>query len=302
VRNRRLLAAAVLVPLLLTGCQVAAPGSDAGGPLRVVAAESMWGSLATQLGGTQVEVVSLISSPDVDPHSYEPTAVDARDVAVAQVLITNGLGYDTWASKLASADPSAGRRNIDVGTLVGLGVGANPHRWYSPTDVVRVADAITAAYISADPSAAAEFRALHDRLLGPGFATYRSMIADIRSRYSGVTVGASESIFAPLSAALGLRLITPPSFLRAISEGTDPTAADLLTISEQISGHRIAVYVENVQNRTPDVARQAEAAAAAGIPVVTITETLAPVSVTFQQWQTEQLGRLAAALKEALHR
>jgi zinc/manganese transport system substrate-binding protein len=270
--------------------------------LRVVAAESIWGSLAAQLGGGHVEVVSLISSPDVDPHSYEPTAADARSVAMAQLLLTNGLGYDTWATKLAAADPGAGRHTVDVGTTLGLATGANPHRWYSPSDVRRIIDAITSTYLAADPSDRDSFEALRSALVTTGFAAYDAALGAIRTKYRGVAVGASESIFSPLADDLGLRVLTPPSFLRAISQGIDPTAADQLLINDQITQHQIKVYVENVQNRTPDIARQAELAQANGIPVVDVTETLVPANATFQQWQTIQLQQLAAALAKATGR
>ncbi len=290
---------ALAVPVLLAGCQVAGPSPAAGDPIRVVAAESSWGSLAAQLGGTRVEVVSLVSSPNIDPHSYEPTSANARDVAISQVIITNGLGYDTWATKLAKANPNPERRIVDVGTVVGLSTGSNPHRWYSPTDVGLVINAITTAYIALDPADRANFEQLRQQLITGGFAQYNAALLAIRTSYAGVAVGASESIFAPLAQALGLNLITPISFLRAISEGTDPTVADQVTINTQLSQHLIKVYVENVQNRTPDVARQAELARANGIPVVAVTETLSPTSATFQQWQTDQLQKLAAALKQA---
>ncbi|HLX21207.1 MAG TPA: zinc ABC transporter substrate-binding protein, partial [Gaiellaceae bacterium] len=118
-------------------------------------------------------------------------------------------------------------------------------------------------------------------------------------KYHGVRVGASESIFAPLAQALGLDLITPYSFLKAISEGTEPTAADKTTIDRQIAKKQIAVWVYNSQNSTPDVARFTSAARKQGIPVTTITETLSPASATFEQWQSAQLRALEAALHEA---
>jgi zinc/manganese transport system substrate-binding protein len=115
-------------------------------------------------------------------------------------------------------------------------------------------------------------------------------------------VGASESIFEPLAQALGLKLVTPASFLKAISEGTEPTAADKTTVDRQIKSRRIKVWVFNSQNSTPDVARITGAARKKGIPVTTITETPAPASVRFQDWQSRQLEALAAALAKATGR
>src|SRR5436305_426444 len=84
---------------------VAAPAQ----PLRVVAAENFWGSIATQLGGNRVAVTSIISNPDTDPHDYEPTPADARTIASAHYVIMNGIGYDPWAPKLVAANPTSGR-------------------------------------------------------------------------------------------------------------------------------------------------------------------------------------------------
>jgi zinc/manganese transport system substrate-binding protein len=112
-------------------------------------------------------------------------------------------------------------------------------------------------------------------------------------------VGASESIVVYLCRALGLDLVTPPTFLRAISEGTDVSASDTSTIDRQIQDHRIAVYLENTQNLTPDVEAQVEAARAARIPLTQVTETLVPSTATFQAWQTAQLNSLDAALQRA---
>ena len=102
--------------------------------------------------------------------------------------------------------------------------------------------------------------------------------------------------------ALGLNLVTPASFLRAISQGTDVSAADKATIDAQISGKQIKVYVFNSQNSTPDVAAPVAAAKAAAIPVVAVTETLSPANATFQQWQSAQLQQLAAAMHQATGR
>ena len=63
-----------------------------------------------------------------------------------------------------------------------------------------------------------------------------------------------------LAPTLGLDLLTPPTFLKAISEGTDPTAADKATIDRQIAEKKIKVYVYNPQNATPDVQSQVDAA------------------------------------------
>ena len=105
-----------------------------------------------------------------------------------------------------------------------------------------------------------------------------------------------------LGQALGLDLLTPYSFLKAISEGTEPTAGDKTTIDRQIADKQIKVWVYNSQNSTPDVQRFTDEAHGKGIPVTTITETLSPATATFQAWQLAQLKALAAVLHKATGR
>jgi len=280
----------------------AATGTVGTTPLQVVAAENFWGTIAAQLGGDRVQVTSVITNPATDPHDYEPTAADARALAGAKLAIVNGIGYDPWAAKLLDANPVKGRVVLNVGDLVGISPGGNPHRWYSPADVHSVIAAIVRDYSKLDPKDASYFRQQRSRFETRGLATYNQLIATIRNRYHGVAVGASESIFAPLAQALGLKLVTPPSFLKAISEGTEPTAADKTTIDRQIAQHTIKVWIFNSQNSTPDVQRLTDAARRKAIPVTTITETLTPASATFQAWQSRQLEALRAALARATSR
>jgi zinc/manganese transport system substrate-binding protein len=195
-----------------------------------------------------------------------------------------------------SANPGSAQTVLTVGDLVGVAPGGNPHRWYSPANVRTVIDRISADYTAIDPGDAAYFKRQHDAVLNTNLKQYFDLIDQIKASYAGTPVGASESIFAPLAEATGLDLITPPSFLDAISEGGDPTAADKQTIDAQIADQKIKVYVYNSQNATPDVQRQVDAAKTNGIPVTTITETLSPAGATFQQWQVSQLSALRDAL------
>ena len=123
--------------LLLAGCarSTASPAISSAGKLPVVAAENFWGSIASQLGGSKVAVDSIIVNPNTDPHSYEATASDGAAIARSRMAIVNGIGYDGWASKLIAANPASGRVVLDVGKLLGLSEGENPHQWYSPSSV-----------------------------------------------------------------------------------------------------------------------------------------------------------------------
>ena len=295
----------VLVALTVTACSTSGSSSTAsssgsgGRTIQVVAAENFWGSIASQLGGSHVKVTSIIDNPDADPHDYEPTAANARTVAGAQYTIVNGIGYDAWADKLLSANPASGRTDLNVGDLVGIKPGGNPHRWYSPTDVHTVIEQITADYKKIDPADSADFDKLKTTFETQTLGTYNQLISDIKAKYAGTPIGASESIVSPLADGLGLKMLTPYSFLSAISEGSDPTAQDKATIDAQIKNKEIKVYVYNSQNATPDVQQQVDAAKAAGIPVATVTETLTPAGASFQEWQVRQLQDIQSALAKA---
>jgi zinc/manganese transport system substrate-binding protein len=297
------LAAVAALGLAASGCATTAPAAarPSGGKttIEVVAAENFWGSIAAQLGGDHVHVTSIITNPATDPHDYEPTAADARTIAGARLAIVNGIGYDAWANSLLSANPGDDRTELNVGDLVGIKPGGNPHRWYSPADVHQVIERITADYRKLDPKDAGYFDARKTTFETKTLATYNQLIAQIKAKYAGTPIGASESIVTPLAEGLGLKMLTPESFLDAISEGSDPTAHDKATIDKQITGKQIKIYVYNSQNATPDVQEQVKEAKMAGIPVTTVTETLSPAGASFQQWQVRQLQDIERTLAKA---
>jgi zinc/manganese transport system substrate-binding protein len=312
-RQRRLaapvaLATAALVlaalVLMLAGCDRSgtAPSRAGGGGFQVVAAENFWGSIAAQLAGTKASVTSIIVDPGTDPHSYEPNAQDARTMAGAQLAIVNGVGYDNWAPKLLAASPLRGRVVLNVGTLLALHDGDNPHQWYSPASVTRVVERIVADYDALKPSASAYFAQREHLFETRDLARYDALRKEIRAKYAGTPVGYSESIFRPLGEDLGLRLLTPYSFAKAIAEGGDASAQDKRATDTQARKRLIKIWVFNSQNVTPDVQRINDIARAEKIPIATVTETLSPASDSFEQWQVAELEGLAKALHEATGR
>ncbi|MGI8506735.1 MAG: metal ABC transporter solute-binding protein, Zn/Mn family, partial [Solirubrobacteraceae bacterium] len=276
------------VALCTAGCGEL-PASATVTGVRVVAAENSWGAVARQIGGDRASVTSIISSPAQDPHSYEPTAADARAMATAQLAIVNGLNYDPWAPKLLAADPVDGRVVLAVSSRLRLPAAANPHRWYDPSDVESVAGAIAGALERLDPRHAGYFAQRLRQFETSSLARYHALIATIRRRYAGVPVGASESVFALLAPALGVRLITPPGFMRATAEGAEVSAQDTASTERQLTSGAIKVWVYNAQNVTPEIQRLNGLARARRIPVATVTETLSPLGDSFAQWQVRQL-------------
>ncbi len=290
---------ALAVAAALAGCGAISSANPSG--VSVVAAENFWGSIAGQIAN-RASVQSIITNPAQDPHSYEPTANDARVLGTSQLAIVNGLDYDPWAPKLLAANPDSKRIVLDVGHRLGLHDGDNPHRWYDPADVIAVAQTIETDLARLDPKHAGYYARRLASFETSGLARYDSLIAQIKRRYAGVPVGASESIFSLQAPALGLNLVTPYTFMKAISEGTEVTAQDTITTQDQITRHQIKVWIYNAQNAAPEIERLNALARANHIPVATITETVTPAGATFEQWQVAQLERLERALHQATGR
>ena len=95
--------------------------------IQIVAAENFWGSLVSQIGGTHVQVLSIVSDPNADPHEYESNTANARAFATADYIVVNGAGYDEWANKLISAGIKPNAQVLNVANLIGQQNGDNPH-------------------------------------------------------------------------------------------------------------------------------------------------------------------------------
>ena len=290
-------------PLLVTVVVTAAacsgaPARRVGAPIRVVAAEGFWGSIAAQLGGSRVNVRSIVTDPSADPHDHESTAADARAVAGADDVIVNGAGYDPWVDRLVEANPRRGRVVLRVADLVGRHDGDNPHLWYSPAYVERTADRIAADFQRLDPRHGPEYAARR-LALARSMQPYRQLIETIRARWRGVRVGATETVFEYMAAALGLDLVSPRPFMRAVAEGNDPPASSAADFQRQLAGRTIDVLVFNAQTATAVTTNLERQARRRGIPTVAVTETMPRRFPTFQAWQTAQLRAVAGALELA---
>jgi len=221
-----------------------------------------------------------------------------RGFAEAGLVILNGAGYDDWGKKLLDANPASARHVLTVADLLGKKVGDNPHFWYSPAYVVKVADRITAQYKSIDSADASYFDQLRTKF-AMALQPYTDEIATIKHKYAGTPVGATESIFVYLAAALGLNLTTPAEFMNAVAEGNDPPASAVVDFQAQISANQIKVLVYNVQTTAAVTTTVKGLAASHNIPSVGVSETLLPENLTFQDWQLRQLTSLEAALSKS---
>jgi zinc/manganese transport system substrate-binding protein len=285
----------LVLTLLLAGC--GSRTASTSGRVNVVAAENVYGNIASQIGGPHVSVTSILTDPNADPHLFEPRTSNGLAVARAKVVLQNGLGYDAFMTKLENAAPSKNRIVVTMADVLGVhGKDANPHLWYDVPRLDRIAGSIATALEHADPRRAAAYRAGLARVEG-SLGPLRREVAAIRARHHGAPVAYTEPVPGYLVAAAGLDNLAPESFTRALEAGTEPVPAAVSAMDELVAKHRIRALLYNSQAVSPITSRLRDSARTAGIPVVPVTETL-PAGLTFQQWQLRQARALSAALEQ----
>jgi len=297
--------ATVLVALIVSGAfagiyllnYTTSSTTSSSGVIHVVAAENFWGSLITQLGGTRVSVMSIVSDPNADPHEYESNTANAIAIANAQLVIVNGAGYDTWAQQLIASSNAPNQVVLNVQELINQTGDANPHFWYSPAYVNETVKAMYQDLVSIDSSHASYYTQQYNALKA-SLAEYYGRIAEIKQQFGGVKVASTESIFAYLANATGLDLVSPPAFMEAVAEGNDPPAQSIVQFDQLITNGTVKVLVYNAQTVTPLTQSTKALAAQHNIPIVPVTETIQPPDVSFQVWMNAQLIVLQNALNQ----
>jgi zinc/manganese transport system substrate-binding protein len=263
--------------------------------IQVVAAENFWGSLMQQLGGNRINVTSIVTDPNADPHEYESNAYDARAIANANIVIVNGVGYDDWALKLISANNNPNQTVLNVGDLLGRANGTNPHLWYNPTYVNTTVKQMYLDLVKADPSHASYYAQRYANLTA-SLAQVDGRMAEIKQQFAGTKVASTESIFVYLANATGLDLISPPAFMDAVAEGVDPPVQSVSQFENQLESGNVSVLVYNEQTVTPLTQQIKQIATQYNVTIVGVTETIQPPDVPFQVWMNAELLQLQNAL------
>jgi zinc/manganese transport system substrate-binding protein len=268
---------------------------DAGPPIPVLGTENFYADLLAQIGGARVSATSLLNDPNADPHAFEASPSAAAAVADAKLVIVNGIGYDDFMQHLLGASPNASRVLINVQQLLGLGSDANAHVWYDPGTMPAVAGATEAALAGLEPANATYFAAREQAYLA-SLAPLAAKIAELKAKFSGAPVAFTEPVAGYLAKAIGLAVLTPDGFQKAIEDGTDPAPADVAAERDLLTGKKVRALLFNSQVVTPLTQQIHDLAVANGIPVVGVAETLPPQYRTYQEWQLAQMNELEAAL------
>lgn len=293
---RVVLASAVglLASSLLAACDGAA-AARGDGRLFVVAAENEYGNVAAQIGGRYVTVDSIEKNPDTDPHEYEVSPSVAGDIASSDLAIQNGVGYDAFMDKLESAAPSDTRTVLDVQHLLGLPDDTpNPHLWYRPTTMVKVATALARDLAKLRPRHTAYFLQNARRFVASLRPWWHAIYA-FRTAYGGTPVATTEPVADYLLKAAGTKNLTPWALQAAIMNGIDPAPEDVSMQFSLIKGHKVKVFLYNEQVTDSLTASFLAAAHKAGVPTVAVYETMPP-GLDYQSWMLAETRALAAAV------
>jgi len=298
-------ALAALLGVLLVGTLVSAcvqgPAtsiSSTPGVVNVVAAENFYGDVVRQLGGSHVAVTSIISDPNVDPHEYESNPRTAIEVSNAQLVIENGLGYDSWMDKILSGSPNASRMLLVAGQIASHQLPNNPHVWYGLDNMPDIAQAIVKGLKQLDSKDAAFFDSNLATFI-QSLTPLKQKIAAVKAKFAGTPVALTETIYLYQSTPEGLNVLTPFEFMKAIAEGNDPPADTVATVNNQVDNRQVKILIYNEQTITPITTNLQNQAKQRNIPVVPVTETMLP-GKTYQTWMSDQLDALQQALQQAV--
>jgi zinc/manganese transport system substrate-binding protein len=293
--HARIVGAIAVGGLALAACGGTSSAQGSTGPLKVAAAENFYGDIAAQIGGSHVQVASIITNPSADPHLFEPGTKVGLEVAQAGAVIINGAGYDSFMSKLLSASPSNHRAVVTIADAIGAkGTGVNPHLWYDVPNLPRIGQAIEATLAKADPAHGADYAA-GEKAFEASLAPLDAVTADIRQRAGGERVAYTERVPGYLLQAAGLDNVAPAAFTSAIEDGNDPPPGAVAAMTTLVSGHSIKVLLYNLQATSKITAETRAEATVAGIPVVGVSETM-PAGSHFVDWQLAQARALEKAL------
>ncbi len=280
--------------LLVSGC-----GSSAfvrAGTIAVVAAENQYGNVAAQIGGSDVSVTSVESNPNTDPHSYEVSPDIAQEIGAAQVVIQNGIGYDDFMTRIESASPNTSRRVLIVQNLLGLPDSTpNPHLWYDPATMPKVANALAADYSALQPSHASYFASNAATFIA-SLQPWLSALAAFKAQYGGTPVATTEPVADYLLTAAGADNLTPFRLQADVMNGVDPSPEDLTMQTALFTGHKVKVFVYNEQVTDTLTQSFITAAQTAHIPVIGVYETLPTPGFTYQSWMLAEVNALTSAV------
>jgi zinc/manganese transport system substrate-binding protein len=293
-------AAAVTVTSVAACSSAAADGGSAAGKIVAIGAESEYADVLGQVGGKYVQATAIMSNPNTDPHSFEASPAVAREVSAAQIVVQNGAGYDSFMNSIESAVPGGGRQVINVQQLLGLPVTvANPHLWYGPATMPKVADAIAADLAAIRPAHAAYFKANAKAFIA-SLGSWYGAIAAFEQAYPGVPVATTEPVADYLLTAVGADNLTPWTFQADVMNGIDPSPQVLAAQKALFTDHKVKAFLYNEQVTDPLTESLIALANQVDIPVVGVYETMPVPGYDYQTWMLTEVQDLRKAVADKI--
>lgn len=285
----------VLAIGVLAGCGFASNGRTSDGRIVAVGAENQYADVIAQIGGKYVDVSSILSNPNTDPHTFEASPSIAREIAGAGLVVQNGLGYDEFVNQLEQASSSSVRRVITVQALLGKPDSTpNPHLWYDPETMPKVAQAIAENLGHLDRAHKTYYEANAKAFIS-ALTGWTNALAELKSKYPGAAVATTEPVADYLIEAAGLNNLTPWSFQEAVMKGSDPAPQDVATLQNLFKQHKVKAFIYNQQVTDSLTTSFANLAKSNGIPVVGVYETM-PSGYNFQSWMIAETRAIQAAI------
>ncbi|MGA3148761.1 MAG: zinc ABC transporter substrate-binding protein [Acidimicrobiales bacterium] len=290
-------AAVVGVAALGAGCTAGASGnSSTTGVINAVGAESQYANVLSQIGGRYVHVSSILDNPNTDPHTFEASTSVAEEVAGADLVVQNGIGYDEFMDKIEAASPNPARKVIVAQHVLGLPDSTpNPHLWYEPKTMPAVAKVMASDLAGLDPGHRAYFQA-RLRAFDSSLAPWLHAISAFRHRYAGTPVATTEPVADYLLQAMGMKDVTPFAFQADIMNGVDPAPEDITVEDGFFTRHQVRVFCYNEQVVDSLTASIKQSAQSAGVPVVGVYETMPAPGYDYQSWMVAEVAAIEAAV------
>ena len=285
---------------LLSVSPLALAAEHTGSPVHAIGIENQYADVISQVGGQYVDVTSLVSDPNTDPHSFEASPGIARQIAQATLIVENGAGYDDWADKLIAASPQSERKVINVHSLLKLPANtANPHLWYDPQTMPAVADAIAEQLARKMPEHAAEFRHNAGKFR-QSMEPVNAAITAFRNDFPDTPVAVTEPVADYLLTALGAKVLTPEALEYGIMNDIDPAPQLVSEQNDLLTQRKVRVFIYNQQVTDPVTGHFLALARENHVPVVGVYETLPEPGYHYQSWMLAEINALRNALSHQI--
>ena len=275
-----------LLSLITVGCSNKQNSTSQSNKISIVTTTNVYSDIAKNIVGKYGTATAIIDKSSVDPHDFDPTTADAKKVAQANIIVANGLGYDSWMNKLAK---SVDKKPVLVGEdLMGLKSGNNPHIWYNLDMPTKYVDYLVKRLSKLDKKHAAYFKENGEKYLAK-IDKIKQLAQANKGDQKPVFV--SEPVFDYALQEAGYK-IGDKEFEEAIENGTDPSPKTINEMNNSIKQKKIAFFVNNTQASSSTVKSFVKLAKKNNVPVLNVRETI-PNNTTYLAWMKENYQKLA---------